>query len=790
MKHFIYSCFLVLFVTTFLSAQTPQARVVIEPVSAEDLIELGLTTNSVSAGVPVFANKTYIYLSAKEVGAKQPVLTSVFNLFERPATSTAVLEDLGIANWKGLKADIKGTYKIEITITTATGTDMDTLAVYAGDFIGVGAFDGVAAAFPSCMSCHTGQAEFDAIYTRWQATGHANTLKKAMDEWSFFSTSCLKCHSTGSDYNLVAANNGFDDVAFALGWVWVNPPAPGKWNAFKTAYPTAVKFATIGCENCHGAGSNHPAGQPGSAFASLSTYNAGVCTQCHAESQGVQYKYSTHSDVVFETTTGSNGNTNNLNDCARCHDGRVYIQFTQGLSGTMPGKIDVKTLKEANSVEVTCQTCHDPHGSTNPYNLRNSPSISDTLGNGYAYTLGGNGKICMDCHKARRDNVTYQTTNISSFWGPHHSVQTDNFLGKNAYQFSATPYLSNSHQFAISDACVTCHMTLLPDTTVTNLNKVGGHTFRLKNPDTNYELTGACTSCHGPKASFEEFEAPTDYDGDGTVEGIQSEVDGLLTQIRILLPPTGIDSISWAGIKASPDSVIFKQAYWNYQLMAYDGSRGMHNSKFTFDVLVKTLAKLGTIVPVELVSFNAEVGNNGVTLKWETASELNNRGFEVERNFSGKWATVGFVEGKGTTTEYSKYSYTDKPNTLSSVSYRLRQVDFNGQHTYSKVVNVDFGTMPTEFSLSQNYPNPFNPSTVIKFALPFDSKVQLTVYSISGEVVKTLVEGDYAAGVYEAQFSINSANGIASGIYLYSIKAVSTDGKSNFVQTKKMVLIK
>ena len=80
MKNFIYSCFLVLFVTSFLSAQTPQAKVVTEPVTPHSLTTLGLTTNSVSPGLPVFANGTYIYLSAKEVLNGESVLTSVFNL--------------------------------------------------------------------------------------------------------------------------------------------------------------------------------------------------------------------------------------------------------------------------------------------------------------------------------------------------------------------------------------------------------------------------------------------------------------------------------------------------------------------------------------------------------------------------------------------------------------------------------------------------------------------------------------------------------------------------------------
>ncbi len=584
--------FLLIFVlSSFLAAQTPPtAKIITEPVSAEQFSTLGITTNSVSAGLPVFANQTYVYLSANDVGGYLPVLTASFNLFQKPSGSTAVLEDIGVTNWKGLKADVKGTYKVELTITTTNGTDQDTITLYAGDYVGVGNFDGVSASFPSCMSCHTGQPVFDGIYSSWQNTGHANTLKNAMDNWSFFDTSCLKCHSTGTDYNLVAANNGFDDVAATLGWVWVGPPAPGKWAAFKSAYPGAVKFATIGCENCHGAGSNHPSAQSGAQFKTMATYEAGVCSQCHGESQGVQYETSLHSEAIWSNSfaQGSTSQNNSLNNCIRCHDAKGYINFTNGTTTNTTG------MTRSMHVAITCQTCHDPHGSANEYNLRNSPSSSDTLGNGFAYTSGGLGKLCMDCHKARRDNVSYQSTNISSTWGPHHSVQTDNLLGKNAVEFSG-PYLTNAHQMVLTDACVTCHMTLLPDTSVTNLNKVGAHTFRLKNPDTGYEHTGGCVNCHGQKSSFDDFMASSDYDKDGTIESIPSEVQGALMNIRMLLPPVGVDSISWTGIRASADSVLFKKAYWNYQLIAYDGSNGMHNSKFAFDVLTQTQNALGFV---------------------------------------------------------------------------------------------------------------------------------------------------------------------------------------------------
>lgn len=794
MKKLIYSCFLVLFVTSFLSAQVPQAKVFTEPVTPHSLTTLGLTTNSVSPGLPVFANGTYLYVSAKEVLNGQPVLTSVFNLIQRPAGSVAVLEDLGIAHWKGLKADVKGTYKVEVTLTTAGGTDQDTGTFYAGDYMGVGTFSGVTGTFPSCKSCHdnAGWPVFQDIFTRWEASGHANIFNYEIDNGAaYYSTSCMKCHTTGYDHNITAANNGFDDVAASLGWVWAGPPAPGKWAALKSTYPGLVKFATIGCENCHGAGSLHPsAGLAGSQFKTMATYEAGSCAQCHDEpwrhNKYAQYENSTHAEALWTNSfaQSSASQNNSLNNCIRCHDAKGYINFTKGLITNTTG------MTRASHLAVTCQTCHDPHGNSNFASLRNSPSSSDTLGNGYAYTTGGNGKICMDCHKARRDNVSYQNTNISSTWGPHHSVQTDNFFGKNAYQFGATPYLTNSHQFAVTDACATCHMVATTDTGTVNRDKVGGHTFKMHNEDTGYDHTTSCTSCHGPKTSFSDFLALTDYDGDGTIEPIQGEVDGLLQNIRLFLPPIGQDTIIWTQIRSSSDSVLYKRAYWNYQLMAYDGSRGMHNSKFTFDVLMKTYAALGGIVPVELVSFKAEVGSNGVTLNWETATETNNKGFDIERSINGNWSKIGFVEGKGTTTELNSYSYSDKPSTSGKVSYRLKQIDLDGSFTYSKVVDVDFGTMPKEFSLSQNYPNPFNPSTMIKFALPFDSKVKVTIYNINGEVVKVLVDGEYAAGEHQAQFSINSASGIASGVYLYSISAVSNDGHSNFVQTKKMVLIK
>ena len=193
-------------------------------------------------------------------------------------------------------------------------------------------------------------------------------------------------------------------------------------------------------------------------------------------------------------------------------------------------------------------------------------------------------------------------------------------------------------------------------------------------------------------------------------------------------------------------------------------------------------------IPVELVSFSAMASADKVTLNWSTASEINNRGFEIERKVSGEkssvrnaeWRVVGFVEGKGTTTDYNSYTFIDQLNEQGKYSYRLKQIDFDGSINYSNEIEVDFIGV-TEFALLQNYPNPFNPSTVISYQLPVDSKVQLKVYDILGTEIAVLVNETKSAGRYEVSFD---GTKLSSGTYFYTIIA---DG---FVQTKKMLLVK
>jgi hypothetical protein len=190
-------------------------------------------------------------------------------------------------------------------------------------------------------------------------------------------------------------------------------------------------------------------------------------------------------------------------------------------------------------------------------------------------------------------------------------------------------------------------------------------------------------------------------------------------------------------------------------------------------------------VPVELSSFTATGINGVVDLQWITATETNNRGFEVQRSNGGEFETIAFVDGYGTTAESQAYSYTDRSVLVGSYTYRLKQVDFDGTFEYSDVVEVDV-LAPAEFTLEQNYPNPFNPSTKINFQLKVDSEVSLKVFDVLGQEVATILNSNLIAGGHSVDFN---ASGLNSGVYLYRIEATGNDG-SNFVDIKKMILTK
>jgi len=191
-------------------------------------------------------------------------------------------------------------------------------------------------------------------------------------------------------------------------------------------------------------------------------------------------------------------------------------------------------------------------------------------------------------------------------------------------------------------------------------------------------------------------------------------------------------------------------------------------------------------IPVELMSFTFAVNENDVTLNWNTATEINNLGFEVQRKTAnGEFAAIGFINGYGTTTEPQSYTFIDENLATGSYTYRLKQVDLDGSEYFYDELTAEISN-PTEFALQQNYPNPFNPGTQVDFSLAADSKVTLTVYSLLGEKVATLVNSNLSAGSHQVNFDASNLN---SGVYFYRLDAQGVDG-SAFTLTKKMILTK
>lgn len=591
--------FLLLLIIDFSFAQ--QARIINEAVSPEMLIKMNLTgtTNSVSTGLNVVANGTYIYVSPKSLVNSDPVTAAVWSLQSKPAGSTAQFADMSDM-WANFKTDIKGAYTIKLSFNTEKGSHDTTLTIYSADYIGNPAFDGVQPQGINCMTCHSSNSKFADIYDRWQTSGHANIFKTEITTGAaYYGTSCMKCHTVGYDHNVAIENNGFDDNANTLGWKWQGPPNAGKWDTLKTQFPGLVAFAQIGCESCHGpAGAHASFAGPSKETIAISA-SAGVCASCHDEpwrhNKVSEYENSGHSEAVWsssfaQASTNASYKTNNLGNCIRCHDAVGYINFTKG-KGT-----DTQGMVEAQHIAITCATCHDPHGNSNEYSLRSTPSGSDTLANGYRYSGVGTAEVCMNCHKNRTDvNVTAKTKVSSSHWGPHHSNQADIYLGKNMAEFGSAYTSTNVHQSVFQNACVDCHMQATTDTGTVTRDRVGGHSFSMKDDDNNYNHTKKCEPCHGSKSKWSDFTAKADYDGNGTIEGIQDEVKGLLTKLRIALPPVGIDSISYTDIGTLNDEKINK-AYWNYLMVTNDGSYGMHNAPYVIEVLQSTLA---TVTGVE-----------------------------------------------------------------------------------------------------------------------------------------------------------------------------------------------
>ncbi len=239
----------------------------------------------------------------------------------------------------------------------------------------------------------------------------------------------------------------------------------------------------------------------------------------------------------------------------------------------------------------------------------------------------------------------------------------------------------------------------------------------------------------------------------------------------------------------------------------FDESSGTTTADATSNDLDGTLhgdaAFSSTPLPVELSMFTAVSEQNSVIVKWNTATEVNNHGFEVERKnvsrfmsqvsggnsstlkpetSNSEWTRIVFIDGAGTSNNAHEYSYTDRSLSAGTYAFRLKQLDRDGKFTYSPEVEVTVASAPAKFELAQNYPNPFNPSTTIGFTLQVSGSTTLKIYDAIGREVATLVNENLEAGVYHQR--VFDASKVSSGIYLARLQ------NGNSIHIKKMMLMK
>jgi hypothetical protein len=608
-----------------------QAQIVPRPLTPGDKAGYGLSSSlEVSGGLKTVGIGTPVYLEI-EVNSAVPAadITNVsWAVAIQPVGSTAALSpsplgtnvpiyepaDRSVAQVAGrmlLRPDLTGQYQVTATIASAnSGTTNLTLNLTAGTYVGVN----------TCALCHSGGLVAPDKVQPWQNTAHSKIFTEGIDGLlGHYSQSCLACHTVGYDLNTNAVNGGFDDVATQLGWTFPTVLTNGNWASLD---PQLKNLANIQCENCHGPGSEHAASLGNTNISNwprLSvTVNSGDCNQCHDAPthhiKGTEWYISGHAN----TTRIPSGPTRP--QCVGCHTANGFI-----------GRIEGSTTTNTTFAAIGCQTCHEPHGETmptnNPHLLR---VLSDvTMPDGTVVSNAGEGALCLQCHHVRNGAATNNIANYQqgkptwyggSSFGTHDGPQGDMIEGVNAITYGKD-IPSSAHRYTVTNLCVGCHMqATASDPNDPSFLKAGGHTFHMSYSvvDTNgvtnmVDRTDACVQCHGP---ITDFDMPRqDYNGDGIIEGVQTEVQHMLDQLSTMLPPAGYradgnyvaDGLVKSSISTQTNwPTKFLNAAYNWQFVNNDGSKGVHNAPFATGLLKASMADL-----------TGDANNDGLPDSWQ-----------------------------------------------------------------------------------------------------------------------------------------------------------------------------
>jgi len=228
----------------------------------------------------------------------------------------------------------------------------------------------------------------------------------------------------------------------------------------------------------------------------------------------------------------------------------------------------------------------------------------------------------------------------------------------------------------------------------------------------------------------------------------------------------------------SSTNVSFTNVNLPYLMLLYNHANGADESSIFDDIYVSNPENM---LPVELHSFGAIRNNDKVILNWQTDTEINNLGFEIQKQNGDTWEKVGFVNGKGNSNVKNEYSFTDINKSIEKTAYRLKQIDTDGHFSFSEIVYSEGFLINLDYKLYQNYPNPFNPSTTIKYQILNDGLVTIKLYDILGNEIKTLVKEQKTKGQYTYKFE---STNLAAGVYIYSLES------GYFSESKKMIVLK
>jgi hypothetical protein len=454
--------------------------------------------------------------------------------------------------------DNPGVYGLSVVVTDGDDVGLGKANVAVATYVPADSLHYLGAV--SCSVCHNA-GPGGSQYGPWAGSAHARALGALAAIGQDENNACLVCHTVGSyglDADPALDNGGYDE----------------------TAVP---RLGGVQCENCHGPGSLHP----NPSFASVQvTMEASMCGQCHTGTHHPLYDEwltSAHGDESTWVTTAALRAS-----CAKCHNGLVaddYLDDPMNFvnPATNPTQFEV----------VSCAVCHDPHGNGNPGNLRDAAVTDVALPNAILVEEAGAGRLCISCHNGRRTetDVLAQIDNGSSNFGPHHSIQGDMLKGVNAYEDLAPGFVfASSKHILVQDACVTCHTHPHAGDPEAGIPDFTGHNF--------LPAVQACSPCHGDIDDFGDVTAKADFDGDGAVEGVQAEVQGLLALLqRVIIDASATQAIKDAFMAnfvgtlgdATKSTRVQREAGYNWAYVSYDGSTGVHNTTYAVQLLQQSI---------------------------------------------------------------------------------------------------------------------------------------------------------------------------------------------------------